>query len=105
VRSKTVAMTIDVFIIGITVAVGVAAAVTAGASGTSTYYACLKAGKLTKVGASAPTCVAPATQISWNSQGPPGADGAIGAQGPAGPQGPPGATLNTCTTPPGPGLN
>lgn len=40
-----------------------------------TYYACLKAGKLTKVGAVVPTCKAPATQISWNSVGPEGSPG------------------------------
>jgi Pentapeptide repeats (8 copies) len=58
-----------------------------------TYYACLKSGKLTKVGTTAPSCVAPATQLSGNSEGPTGS------------QGPPGPTLNTCTMPPGPGLN
>ena len=74
-----------------------AAAVTAGAQPTSTtYYACLAGGKLTHVGTTTPSC---ATVISWNSQGP------TGATGPAGPQGPAGATVNTCTSPPGPGLN
>lgn len=44
------------------------AAVTAGASGSgSSYYACLKAGKLTKVGTAAPACTGSATQISWPS--------------------------------------
>ena len=37
-----------------------------------TYYACLKSGKLTQVGTSAPTCRSGATSISWNSQGPEG---------------------------------
>lgn len=37
-----------------------------------TYYACLKAGKLTQVGTSSPTCRSGATSISWNSQGPEG---------------------------------
>src|SRR5580658_6263168 len=48
----------------------------ANAQGTSsTYYACLKSGKLTKVGTTAPTCPSSATQISWGSQGPPGPAG------------------------------
>jgi len=41
-----------------------------------TYYACLKAGKLTKVGTTSPSCPKGATVISWNSTGP---------RGPAGP--------------------
>ncbi|HEY1740419.1 MAG TPA: hypothetical protein VGI86_17025, partial [Acidimicrobiia bacterium] len=53
-----------------------ALAVTAGATGSATvYYACLSGGNLTKVGTSAPTCSASATQISWDQTGP---------QGPAG---------------------
>lgn len=53
----------------VVVTVCVTAAVTAGASGSSSsYYACLKAGKLTKVGTTAPTCTGTATQISWPSQ-------------------------------------
>jgi hypothetical protein len=54
----------------------------AGASSTNTvYYACLKSGNLTKVGTKAPTCVAPATRISWNSTGP---RGVVGPPGPVG---------------------
>jgi hypothetical protein len=52
---------------------GVTSVITAGATTpNTTYYACLKAGKLTQVGTSAPTCKGTATQISWNSQGSPG---------------------------------
>ena len=53
-----------------------ALAVTAGATGTSAvYYACLSGGTLSNVGTTAPTCKAPAKQISWDETGP---------QGPAG---------------------
>jgi len=68
------------------------AVVIAGASGPgTTYFACLKAGKLTQVGTASPTCKAGATVISWNSQGPagpPGTNGTPGATGPTGPAGP-----------------
>ena len=62
----------------------------------TTFYACLAGGKLTKVATVAPTCVSPATQISWDSAGPqgtpgatgdPGTTGIQGIQGPVGPQG------------------
>lgn len=56
--------------VGATVALGVSFAVQAMASGSSsptTYYACLKAGKLSQVGISAPTCSSKATPIQWNS--------------------------------------
>ena len=70
------------------------AVVIAGASGPgTTYSACLKAGKLTKVGTTSPTCKAGSTVISWNSQGPagpPGTNGTDGAPGPTGSQGPAG---------------
>jgi uncharacterized protein YjbI with pentapeptide repeats len=87
--------------------IGATAAMDAGASGPNvTYFACLSSsGKLTKVGTTAPSCTGSLTQISWNSQGATGATGATGVQGPTGPQGPAGATVNTCTSPPGPGLN
>jgi hypothetical protein len=49
-----------------------------GAAGTTTYYACLKGGTLTKVGTTAPTCATPATQISWDQTGPQGPAGAPG---------------------------
>ncbi len=62
---------------GATIVTGVAVGMTAGASGPSTtYYACLKAGRLTHVGTTAPTCKSTATQISWNSVGPQGPPGA-----------------------------
>jgi type VI protein secretion system component Hcp len=62
--------------------VGMTLALSAGASGSSTtYYACLKSGKLSAVGTVAPTCGGTATQISWDAQGPAGAPG---AQGPVG---------------------
>jgi hypothetical protein len=58
---------------------GVAVGMTASAAGTdTTYYACLKAGVLSKVGTTAPTCVAPATAISWDQTGPPGPAGTAG---------------------------
>ena len=71
------------------------AVVIAGASGPSTtYYACLKSGKLSEVGTTSPTkCKAGSTIISWNSQGPsgpPGANGVNGSPGSVGPQGPAG---------------
>ena len=65
------------------------AVVIAGASGPgTTYFACLKAGKLTQVGTASPTCKAGATVISWNSVGP------QGVQGPSGPGGAPGPRLS-----------
>jgi hypothetical protein len=75
--------------------VGVAALATLGtgtmiaraATPVTTYYGCVKAGLLTKVGVTAPTCVAPATMISWDSRGPTGATGPQGVQGPQGPAG------------------
>ncbi len=77
---------------GAILAAGVTAAVTAGASGTSsTYFACLRSGTLTRVGVTRPACPNGATVISWNSvgpRGPQGLRGAKGAQGPVGPQGP-----------------
>jgi hypothetical protein len=48
--------------------------VVAQGSGT-TYYACLKAGLLTKVGTAPPTCGSKATSISWDQQGPQGPSG------------------------------
>jgi len=72
---------------------GLTFAVDAGATGSSTtYYACLKGGKLTAVGTTPPTCSSSSTQISWNSEGAQGATGAAGPQGPAGPQGATGST-------------
>jgi hypothetical protein len=73
-------------IIGAVLALGVSLGVEAVASGT-TYYACLKGGKLTQVGTTSPTCPAGATVISWDEQGTQGVQGPTGPQGPAGPQG------------------
>jgi hypothetical protein len=54
----------------------------ASASGPNlTYYGCLKKGKLIQMGTVPPTCKAPATQISWNSQGPQGLPGTNGTNG------------------------
>ncbi len=87
------------------VAVGVTTVFTAGAStGPTTYYGCLRSGKLIDVGVTAPTCPGSASQISWNSQG---------SSGPTGPQGPVGEAsvvdvpaasefVNPCPQPPGP---
>jgi hypothetical protein len=62
------------------VAVG-AGVLSAGAASSTTYYACLKSGTLSKVGTTAPTCTSPATQISWNQTGPQGPTGPAGAAG------------------------
>lgn len=51
------------------------------ASNTTTYFACLKDGNLSKVSTKAPKCLKGATRISWNSKG---ADGAAGPAGAAG---------------------
>ncbi len=51
------------FVIGALLAAGVAfgvGVVQASASGATTYYACLKSGKLTHVGTTSPTCPATA---------------------------------------------
>lgn len=59
---------------------GLTAAINAGATGGNvTYFACLKAGKLTSVGTAPPTCASTATQISWGSQGPQGVQGLAGS--------------------------
>ncbi len=103
------------FAVGTLMAGGITFGVTQASAATNvTYYACLKAGKLTQVGTTQPTCARSATGISWGSQGPQGppgtngtngAPGPTGSHGPAGPQGPPGTTVNTCASPPGPNLN
>lgn len=51
------------------------------ASNTTTYFACLKDGNLTKVGTKAPKCLKGSTRISWNSKGADGAAGPAGAIG------------------------
>ena len=55
----------------------------------TTFYACLKAGKLTNVTtAAAPSCLLPAINISWDSAGPQGVQGIQGPKGDTGQQGP-----------------
>ena len=70
-------------VIGALLTAGVTFGVTeASASGPNvTYYACLKSGKLTHVGTTAPTCAVGAVKISWNSQGPSGTNGTNGTNG------------------------
>jgi hypothetical protein len=86
--SKSLRIAVVTAVAGAALAVGISAAVTAGAGDTSTtYYACLRSGRLTGVGTTPPTCKSSATQISWDSVGP---QGVAGPQGPAGPQGDPG---------------
>ncbi|HEY3833163.1 MAG TPA: hypothetical protein VGO03_12780 [Acidimicrobiia bacterium] len=60
---------------GAAVTGGVLAATAATTPSSTVYYACLSNGTLSKVGTAAPTCAAPAKQVSWNQTGP---------QGPAG---------------------
>ncbi len=84
------------------VGAGTAFAETAGATASTTYFACLSSkGRLAKVGTVTPKCTGQATVISWNQTGPAGpqgarglngATGSTGAAGPAGPAGPTGAT-------------
>ena len=64
----------------------------ASASGKSTtYYACLHSGTLSKVGTSKPACPSGHKEISWNATGPIGAIGATGATGAKGQAGTKGA--------------
>jgi type VI secretion system secreted protein Hcp len=87
------------------VAVGVTTVFTAGAStGPTTYYGCLRSGKLIDVGVTAPTCPGSAGQISWNSQGSPGPTGPQGPVGEASVVNVPAASefVNPCPEPPGP---
>lgn len=85
---RSIILVVVAMIAGAGLGVGVTATVTAGADGQgTTYYACLKLGKLTSVGAIPDNCKAPATQISWNSVGPQGPAGPAGATGPQGPSG------------------
>lgn len=81
-RPRTFLMLVCAAILGASLATGVTMAVTAGANGPNvTYYACLKSGKLSSVGTSAPTCKRNATQINWNSIGPQGPSGSGGLHG------------------------
>jgi len=63
-------------VIGALLAGGLAFGVAASATTPSTtYYACLAGGSLSKVGTVKPTCTLPAKLISWNSTGPQGPPG------------------------------
>ena len=73
---------------------GVSAA--ADSSTGTTFYACLKNGDLSNVRTASHSCSAGQTKVTWN---------ASGRQGLPGPQGRAGPTVNTCSSPPGPGLN
>jgi len=68
-------LAIAVVMATLTMGVVVANAVTNNTSTTTTYYACLSKGKLSKVATAAPKCKAPASSVSWNSVGPPGPAG------------------------------
>jgi type VI secretion system secreted protein Hcp len=84
--AKPIVLLLVAVIAGAAFATGITAVVTGAASGTNTtIYGCVsKAGRLSNVGTTAPTCASTATPLSWNSQGTPGAAGAPGAQGPVG---------------------
>ena len=78
--SRSLKLLAAVVIAAASLSVG-AVALTAGATGASpTYYACLKskAGTLSKVGATAPTCPNGSQVISWDAAGPAGPPGADG---------------------------
>ena len=76
-----------------------ASSLLAGASSTPvSYFACLNAGTLTKVGTKSPKCPSGAKVITWNQVGPsgaPGAKGDTGAPGAKGDTGAPGAKGDT----------
>ena len=82
---------IAALLVGMSVTFVMIGAVSGGATGDTTWYACLKGGEMSQVGTTPPgACKSP---MSWNSQGPKGPigpTGATGAVGPQGPQGPPG---------------
>jgi hypothetical protein len=65
---------------------GMAVSVSATASSTTTFYACLHNGRLTKVSTSTHTCK-PGKLESWNAVGPGGGQGIQGIQGVQGAQG------------------
>lgn len=103
-RRTTVGVAIVSALAAATLGVGTTLALSAGADGSSTtYYACLKGGKLSDVGTATPTCASSSTQISWGAQG---ATGATGPQGPVGQASvvdltPASAFANACPEPPG----
>ena len=69
-----------------------ASSLLAGASSTPvSYFACLNAGTLTKVGTKSPKCPSGAKVITWNQVGPSGAPGAKGDAGAPGAKGDTGA--------------
>jgi len=88
-RRVAVMASVGTFLLGALVAGSVSIA-EAGSSGT-TYYGCVHAGALSKVGTAKPSCPKGSDLISWNSVGPKGPTGfrgprgATGYQGPAGP--------------------
>ena len=92
---------------GIIGSVGVAAGVAPRTAASTTYYACLTNGNLSKVALATQTCKT-GQLISWNAQGPQGLvgqagpQGATGSQGATGPQGNAGANgTNGATGPQG----
>ena len=74
-------------------AFGAGLAVSAAASGSSstTFYACLHNGTLSKVSTSAHTCPTGYKKVNWNAVGPQGIQGIPGSRGPMGTAGTPGA--------------
>lgn len=97
-------MAIVTALVAATLAIGATEMATAGADGSSTtYFACIKSGKLSQVGTAAPSCSATETPISWGAQG---AEGPTGAQGQVGQASvvnlPPASAFATaCPEPPG----
>jgi type VI secretion system secreted protein Hcp len=103
--SKPAALLVVAVVATAVVAVGMTTVFTAGAStGPTTYYGCLRSGKLIDVGVTAPTCPGSASQISWNSQGSVGPAGTQGPVGQASVVDVPAASLfaNPCPQPPPP---
>jgi len=87
-RSRKINVVMAGAIVAVAFTAGLGDSLASNATGSSqTYFACLKAGALSKVGTTAPTCVSPAKQISWNSEGPTGNTGATGAIGATGADG------------------
>jgi len=70
-------------------AFGAGLAVSAAASGSpsTTFYACLHKGSLSRVSASTHSCRSDSTKVSWNAVGPQGTQGIQGIQGAQGQQG------------------
>jgi type VI secretion system secreted protein Hcp len=103
---KKVRFFVVVGLVAAAAAAGATVAVAAGPSTSgSTYYACLRSGKLIDVGVAAPTCPGTSQQISWNSQGSPGATGPQGPVGQASVVNVPNASLFSNPCPQSPGVN